>query len=137
MGSVAFLHDFQVNSLFSKRNVVISFLWGKKNHNMRGEMIGIIRLNGGIEHNGKNIFYEDHLSTHFCSLNDVWFCSGKQIHLIKSKNQMAAARKTNTRFCCRGYRSDLSSEWKKEKFPLSLSMVLFSKSCLSCSLGFS
>lgn len=77
MGSVAFLHDFQVNSLFSKRNVVISFLWGKKDHNMRGEMIGIIRLNGGIEHNGENIFYGDHLSTHFCSLNDVLFCSGK------------------------------------------------------------
>lgn len=49
-------------------------------------MIGIIRLNGGIEHNGKNIFYEDHLSTHFCSLNDVLFCSGKQIHLIKIQN---------------------------------------------------
>lgn len=93
MGSVAFLHNFQVNSLFSKRNAVISFLWGKKNHNMRGEMIGIIRLNGGIEHNGENIFYEDHLSTHFCSLNDVLLCSGKQIHLIKSKTQMAAARK--------------------------------------------
>lgn len=93
MGSVAFLHNFQVNSLFSKRNAIISFLWGKKNHSMKGEMIGIIRLNGGIEHNGENIFYEDHLSTHFCSLNDVLLCSGKQIHLIKSKTQMAAARK--------------------------------------------
>lgn len=58
-----FLHDFQVNSLFSKRSAVICFPLGEKNHNMRGEMIGIIRLNGGIEHNGKNIFYEDHLST--------------------------------------------------------------------------
>lgn len=93
MGSVAFLHDFQVNSLFPKSNAIISFLWGKKNHNMRGEMIGIIRLNRGIQHNGKNIFYVDHLSTYFCSLNDVLFCSGKQIHLIKSKTQMAAARK--------------------------------------------
>lgn len=65
----------------------------KKNHNMRGEMIGIIRLNRGIQHNGKNIFYVDHLSTYFCSLNDVLFCSGKQIHLIKSKTQMAAVRK--------------------------------------------
>lgn len=66
---------------------------GKKNHTIRGEMIGIIRLNRGIQHNGKNIFYVDHLSTYFCSLNDVLFCSGKQIHLIKSKTQMAAARK--------------------------------------------
>lgn len=56
-------------------------------------MIGIIRLNGGIEHNGNNIFYEDHLSPQFCSPNDVLFCSGKQIHLIKSKTQMAAVRK--------------------------------------------
>lgn len=93
MGNVAFLHNFQVNSLFSKRNAAICFPLGEKNHNMRGEMIGIIGLNRGIEHNGKNIFYEDHLSTHFCSLNDILLCSRKQIHLIKSKTQMAAARK--------------------------------------------
>lgn len=73
-------------------------------------MIGIIRLNGSIEYNGKNIFYVDHLSTQFCSPNDVLFCSGKQIHLIKSKTQMAAARKKNKsnkkqnpRFCCKGF----------------------------------
>ena len=73
-------------------------------------MIGIIRLNGGIEHNGQNIFYEDHLSPQFCSPNDVLFCSGKQIHLIKSKTQMAAVRKKKKkqqkqkpRFCCKGF----------------------------------
>jgi len=79
--------------LCSQKEMLFFLSSGGKNHNMRGEMIGIIRLNGGIEHNAKNIFYEDHLSTHFCSLNDVLFCSGKQIHLIKSKTQMAAARK--------------------------------------------
>lgn len=67
MGSVAFLHDFQVNSLFPKSSAIISFPLEKKkkNHTIRGEMIGIIRLNRGIQHNGKNIFYVDHLSTYF------------------------------------------------------------------------
>lgn len=66
---------------------------GKEKSQYKGGDDRIIRLNNGMQHNGENILYVDHLSTYFCSLNDVLFCSGKQIHLIKSKTQMAAARK--------------------------------------------